>query len=44
MEEKKREYLNILQLDTILCFTEMQAAIGNVQIKKLDKILKKKNF
>ena len=25
-------------------FTEMQAAIGNIQIKKLDKILKKKKW
>ena len=25
-------------------FTEMQAAIGNVQLKKLDKIIKKKNI
>lgn len=23
-------------------FTEMQAAVGNIQLKKLDKILKKK--
>ena len=42
MEEVKKEFSSMIQLDTILCLLEMQAAIGNIQLNKLNKILKKK--